>query len=176
MPGVPRPRSPRRAALLIALLAFSAVAGGCEARPSVVKVGEPAPAITGTTLDGASFDLATLRGRPVVVNFWASWCGPCREEFPMFKAKLEEHAATGLVIVGVMYKDDADAARGFAHEFGIPWATVTDPSGAVATSYRVVAPPQTYFVDGSGIVRSIQIGQVREADFERQLAQITGKS
>jgi cytochrome c biogenesis protein CcmG/thiol:disulfide interchange protein DsbE len=140
----------------------------------VVKVGEPAPAITGTTIDGRPFDLASLRGRPVVVNFWASWCGPCRDEFPLFKSELERQgAATGLEIVGVLYEDDPAAARAFADEFGMSWRSVTDPSGAVARDYRVVAPPQTYFIDREGIVRSIQIGEVREADFQRQLDAIT---
>ena len=113
-----------------------------------------------------------MRGRPVVVNFWASWCGPCRDEFPLFQAQLEQQAGTGFELVGVVYEDDPDAARDFATEFGMTWPSVTDPSGTVAKDYRVVAPPQTYFIDREGIVRSIQIGEVREVDFERQLAAI----
>ena len=109
----------------------------------------------------------------MVVNFWASWCGPCRDEFPLFKAQLEEQGGAGLELVGVVYEDDAGAARDFASEFGMTWPSVTDPSGATAKDYRVVAPPQTYFIDREGIVRSIQIGEVGEADFERQLAAIT---
>lgn len=149
------------------------VAGACSTPSAVARVGDPAPPIEGLTLAGQPFDLAALRGRPVVVNFWASWCGPCRDEFPLFSAQLEEHAGTGLALVGVMYKDDPGLARAFADEFGIAWPTVTDPTGALAAAYRVVAPPQTYFIDRAGIVRSIQIGEVREADFERQLAAIT---
>jgi cytochrome c biogenesis protein CcmG/thiol:disulfide interchange protein DsbE len=139
----------------------------------VVKVGEPAPPITGTTLDGQPFDLASLRGRPVVLNFWASWCKPCRDEFPLFKAQLREQAESGIQVVGVLYEDDPDAAKGFAEEFGMEWPSVTDPAGEAASEYRVVAPPQTYFIDRQGIVRSIQIGEVREADFERQYAAIS---
>ena len=158
--------------VLVLIVAASALLG-CQAQPRVVKVGELAPPLTGTTLDGRAFDLASLRGRPVVVNFWASWCGPCREEFPLFQAQLEQQSGSGFELVGVLYEDDPDAARDFAAEFGMTWPSVTDPSGAVAKDYRVVAPPQTYFIDREGIVRSIQIGEVREADFERQLAAIS---
>lgn len=136
-------------------------------------MGDPAPPIVGTTLDGGPFDLTSLRGRPVIVNFWASWCGPCRDELPLFRAKLAEHEAEGLAIVGVMYRDEADLAQAFATGFGVTWPTVVDPSGTLASAYRVVAPPQTYFIDRAGVVRSIQIGEVRAADFERQFAAIS---
>ena len=139
----------------------------------MVKVGQPAPPIAGTTLDGSSFTLESLRGRPVVVNFWASWCGPCRDEFPLFKAQLAEHEAEGVALVGVMYRDERALAQAFADEFGMSWPTVVDEGDRIAAAYRVVAPPQTYFIDRGGIVRSIQIGEVGEADFERQLAAIT---
>lgn len=136
-------------------------------------MGSSAPPIAGTTLDGAAFDLASLRGKPVVVNFWASWCTPCREEFPLFEAKLEELGPTdGLVFVGVLYKDSPAAAKGFLDEFGAGWASVEDEDGAIAANYRVVAPPQTYFIDAEGVLQGIQIGEVRERDFVTQYAKI----
>lgn len=138
--------------------------------------GEPAPTIVGTTLDGAPFDLAALRGRPVVINFWGPTCVPCREEFPLLKAKLAEHAAEGLAVVGVLTDDPADPARTFVAEEGATWPTVIDPNSALKKMYRVVGRPQTYFVDRNGILRSIQIGEVRDADFERQYGLISGGS
>ena len=138
----------------------------------MVKVGEPAPAITGTTLDGAPFDLASLRGRPVVVNFWASWCGPCRDEFPLFQAQLEQEGGRGLQLVGVLYEDDPEAARDFASEFGMTWPSVTDPSGFDRDGLPRRRPAADLLHRSRGVVRSIQIGEVREADFERQLAAI----
>ena len=145
---------------------------GCTSPSAVVRVGQAAPEIAGTTLDGQPFTLSSLRGRPVVVNFWASWCGPCRDEFPMFRAQLAAHAGDGLAILGVVYEDDPELARAFVTEFEIGWPSVLDPDARLAAAYRVVAPPQSYFIDREGIVRSIQIGEVREADFERQLAAI----
>ena len=131
-------------------------------------MGELAPGITATTLDGQSLSLDSLRGRPVIVNFWASWCGPCREEFPLFHDELAKHAADGLAIVGVVFKDEPDLARAFALSFGASWPSVVDPDGSIARAYRMVAPPQSYFIDRTGVLRSIQIGILVAADFDRQ--------
>ena len=142
-------------------------------RPTAaVERGQPVPDIVGTTLDGDAFRLADLRGRPVLVNFWGPSCIPCRDEFPLFKSKLEEHGPDGLAIVGVLMDDPPQPAREFATEYGATWPTVDDPDEAIQRAYRVAARPQTYFVDGDGILRSIQIGEVTDADFERQYALI----
>ncbi len=135
-------------------------------------IGAPAPPVVGTTLDGTAFDLAALRGRPVIVNFWGPSCVPCRDEFPQFLAKLAEHQADGLAIVGVLTDDPEQPARDFIAEYGATWPTVVDPDKSIKTAYRVAARPQTYFVDAQGVLRSIQIGQASDADFERQYAQI----
>lgn len=123
--------------------------------------------MTGTTLDGQPFDLAAYRGRPVILNFWASWCLPCREEFPLLLDRLEELGPRdGLAIVGVLFKDDPAAAAAFVDDFGATWPTVTDADGRLADAYRVVAPPQTYFIDGDGVLRAIHIGQILPEDFD----------
>jgi len=133
-------------------------------------VGQFAPPLRGTTLDGTPLDLATFRGHPVLVNFWASWCVPCRSEFPLFRNALARHP--DLVIVGVLFQDDAGSAKAFVTSFGASWPSVLDPSGALATAYRVVAPPQSYFIDRSGVIRSRQIGELTLDDFERQYTAI----
>ena len=141
---------------------------------SPISRGQPVPAIAGTTLDGAAFDLASLRGRPVIVNFWGPSCVPCRDEFPLFTAKLGEHSGEGLAIVGVLMYDAPAPARDFVIEFGAAWPTVLDEAGSIRTAYRVAARPQSYFIDRDGILRSIQVGQVTDAEFERQYALISG--
>ncbi|MBA2374484.1 MAG: redoxin domain-containing protein [Chloroflexi bacterium] len=137
-----------------------------------IERGRVAPEIVGQTLDGRPFRLSELRGKPVIVNFWGPGCVPCRDEFPLFKAKLAEHAGDGLTIVGVLMNDPPEPARDFVTEFGATWPTVNDPNTSIRSAYRVAARPQTYFIDREGILRSIQIGEVREADFDRQYALI----
>jgi cytochrome c biogenesis protein CcmG/thiol:disulfide interchange protein DsbE len=141
--------------------------------PALAK-GAPAPDITGLTLDGQPFDLASLRGRPVLVNFWGPSCVPCRDEFPLFKAKLEQHASDGLAIIGVLTYDAPAPAQAFIRDYAATWPTIADPDGAIRTTYRVAARPQSYFIDRDGILRSIQVGALTDAEFERQLAAIVG--
>ena len=135
-------------------------------------VGQPAPRIVGTTLDGDAFDLATYAGRPVVLNFWGPTCIPCRDEFPLLAEKLKEHADDRLAIIGILTDDPAPLAREFVTEFGASWPTVEDPDKVDKSAYRVLGRPQTFFIDAAGVVRSIQIGEVRATDFETHYARI----
>ena len=139
-----------------------------------VAEGRPAPAFAGTTLDGEALSLADLRGRPVIVNFWGPSCVPCREEFPLFRAKLDEHAVDGLAIVGILMFDPPAPARDFIADHDATWPTIDDPEGTIRAAYRAIARPQTYFIDRDGVIRRIQVGQLSEADFERFYASIFG--
>jgi cytochrome c biogenesis protein CcmG/thiol:disulfide interchange protein DsbE len=137
-------------------------------------VGQPVPRLAGSTLDGTARDLANLRGRPVVVNFWGPSCIPCRDEFPLMIAKLAEHQADGLAIVGVLTDDPEEPARAFVAEYGARWPTIVDPGAEIKAGWRIVGRPTSFFVDRDGILRSVQIGEFREPDFERQYAAIRG--
>jgi cytochrome c biogenesis protein CcmG/thiol:disulfide interchange protein DsbE len=163
------------ATVALMYLARSLPSPGGPPEPSqeaLLAKGQPAPSITGTTLDGAAFDLGSLRGRPVIVNFWDAGCAPCRDEFPLLLKKLGAHAGDDLAVVGVLFVNAPAPARDFITQYGATWPTVEDPSGAIRNAYRVVARPQSYFIDRDGIVRSIQIGALTDADFERQYARI----
>ena len=169
---------PRRPILLALLIAVATAAGfiwlvrsGQGAGPHAA-IGDPAPAIAGTTLDGTAFDLASLAGKPVLINFWGPSCVPCRDEFPLLEAKLAQHGGEGLTVVGVLTDDPVEPARDFVAQYGANWPTVIDPAKAIKAAYRVAARPQTYFVDRTGVIRSIQVGELTDADFERQFAKI----
>jgi len=161
------------AATVVVLWVAAALRPAAPGEQAGIARGQAAPAIVGTTLDGTAFNLAALRGHPVVVNFWGPSCVPCRDEFPLFKAKLAAHAADGLAIVGILMFDSPAPAQDFIAQYGATWPTVDDPSGAIRAAYRAVARPQSYFIDRSGILREIQVGQVADADFERLYASIS---
>jgi len=174
--------TPRRPILLALVVAGLATAGfvllvrsgqGGGGVGQHAAVGDPAPAIVGTTLDGAAFDLAGAAGRPIVINFWGPSCVPCRDEFPLLAAKVAQHAGDGLTVVGVLTDDPVEPAREFAAQYGGAWQTVVDPDKSMKAAYRVAARPQTYFVDRAGVIRAIQIGGLTDADFERSYAKIS---
>jgi len=169
---------PRRTILVAVLIAVAVGAGfvwfvrSGQGSGAHAAVGDPAPVLAGTTLEGTSFDLAGLAGKPVLINFWGPSCVPCRDEFPLLEAKLAQHAADGLTVVGVLTDDPPEPARDFVAQYGATWPTVVDPDKVAKSAYRVIARPQTYFVDRAGVIRSIQVGELTDADFERQYAKI----
>lgn len=146
------------------------------AAPDTIAKGGPVPAIVGMALDGSQIDLAAFRGRPVVINFWGPSCPPCVTELPFLAAKAKAHAGDGLVILGVLTDDPVAGAQDFATAHEATWPTVIDPGSAIKAAYHVVGRPQSYFVDRAGILRSIAIGPLTDADFEARFAAIAGGS
>ena len=143
--------------------------------PSPEKEGA-APDFLLETLDGGTLRLSDLQGKAVLVNFWATWCQPCRSEVPHLVAAYNRYRQEGLEIVAVNLQEDEDTVARFVQEFGMQFPVVIDRGGEVADKYRVVGVPTSYFIDRSGVVRSIYIGpfvgqQSRQGIEESDLAQ-----
>lgn len=128
-----------------------------------VLVGRPAPALQGQTLDGAQFDLDSLAGSVVLVNIWASWCGPCRDELPLLVAAKRRWADSGVELVTINTRDGPAAARSLLREVGASdLLSVRDPQGALAVGWGAAGVPETYVVDRDGVVRARRVGPVTD--------------
>jgi cytochrome c biogenesis protein CcmG/thiol:disulfide interchange protein DsbE len=134
--------------------------------------GTPARALRLPGLDGPEVDLAALRGRPVVVNFWATWCEPCVREFPLLRAAAAAHAADRLAVVGVLSGDRPGPARDFVRAQRATWPVALDPEVTTAAAWGAVGLPHTWFIRPDGTLASHQLGELTEASLDRQLAEI----
>ena len=140
-------------------------------RPSPL-VGKAAPDFRLETLLGASVSLAQFRGRPVIVNFWASWCLPCRDEAPILRAAMDRYAGKGLVILGIVVNDPPENARKFAEEFKLNYPNLLDPSGKTEVTYGVRGVPETFFIDRSGLITYRKAGPLETGELERHIQEI----
>jgi len=177
-PGPVRRSHRARWAAGIALVVVVLVVVVLATRPSYQAVeadsplvGHQAPPITATTVTGQPFDLAALRGRWVVLNFFASWCVPCQEEEPNLVAFAYQHRQPGgPALVGVVFEDTAAAARRFQQQQGATWPTLADPRTTIALAYGVTSPPETFLISPTGLVAAHIYGAVTVPFLDQQLA------
>lgn len=130
------------------LLAFAAV----WLVLAVASATEPAPDVTMRTLEGKPFALASLKGQVVVLDFWASWCAPCRKSFPFLDALQTKHGGDGLRVVGLTLEDDDEAVTGFLESIPVDFTIARDPSEMAGAAFSVVAMPTTVLIDRAGNV------------------------
>jgi cytochrome c biogenesis protein CcmG/thiol:disulfide interchange protein DsbE len=146
------------AAAAVAILAV--VYGLLRPAGEPTKAGTAAPEFSLARLTGSgSVSSADLKGGPVVINFWASWCDPCREEAPLLEAAWREHRDEGLTVLGVDLKDAPDNARAFIDEHGLTYPTVTDPDMELARALGIGSTdglPQTFFVDSGWRLQPVE--------------------
>lgn len=130
------------------------------APPPSPRQGFSAPDFTLSTLTGESVTLSDLRGQVVVLNFWASWCPPCRAEMPAIERVYRDLQPQGLVVLAVntTYQDSESAAANFVAEFGLTFPILMDRRGEVSNRYQLRGLPSTYFVDRRGVIRAVVVG------------------
>jgi thiol-disulfide isomerase/thioredoxin len=128
------------------------------------------PPLSGETLQGGSLSAQDYAGRVLVVNFWATWCGPCRREQPALSTVQAPHGPDAADIVGVNYTDDAAAARAYLDEFGVTYPSLEDPSGSLAYRFSVPYLPATIVADATGNLRFRAIGAIDEETLNDMIA------
>jgi peroxiredoxin len=146
--------------------ATGAAASDGGAGPARVEVGWPVPAYTARTLEGQPTALAALRGRPVLLNVWATWCHPCREEIPALETLHRRHSWQGLQVVGVSVDaaGEEGAIRDFARQFGMTYPIWLDPDDQVSTTFLLVGVPATFLIAKDGTLLWRHVGPIRTDD------------
>lgn len=159
-----------RCAALAGLLIVSACAEGGP--PRAPLVGDVVPDYGARTLDADSISLADLRGQVVLLNVWATWCPPCREEIPVLQALHEEHAGEGLRVVGVSVDaaGEGEAVRRFVDDYGVTFEIWLDPRERVSSIFRTAGVPTTLLIDREGRLVWRHLGPVRAGDPEMNRA------
>ncbi len=135
------------------------------------EVGRLAPDFTLTDLEGNSVTLSDFRGTVVFLNFWATWCPPCRAEMPEIEAVYQEYKNQDVMVIGIDLLEAENEVRQFVQQGGYGWTFVIDTTGEVANNYGVTAIPTSFFLDKEGIIRAVSIGAMTKRAMESRLAE-----
>ena len=147
-------------------LVLSACASQSENEPARVEIGQPAPAYAATSLSGDSVSLAAQKGKVVLLNVWATWCHPCREEIPELQQLHQRYQSRGLELIGVSVDAAGNDAgiQAFAKEFRMTYPIWRDPDERISTQFLILGVPATFVVDRQGVLRWRKMGPVAPGD------------
>ncbi len=164
--------------ILVSVLGSGLVMAGCSSGPEMAQgpqVGKLAPDFQLQSLDGQAVSLGDFRGKPVLLNFWATWCGPCRFEMPFIQKIFEkkEWSDIGLVILAIDIGEGPSSVREFMEHFGLSFPALLDTNQDVALKYNIRAIPTTFFIDKDGIIQDIKVGAFSsKTEIEKRLVKI----
>jgi thiol-disulfide isomerase/thioredoxin len=137
------------------------------------EIGKLAPDFQLIGLDKQEVSLSSLRGKPVLLNFWATWCGPCRIEMPFLQEIYEEWAGKGLVMLAVNIQENPTKVKQFVENAGLTFPVLLSPGNDVPLAYNIRGIPATFFIGADGVIRDIKIGAfLRVGEIESKLAKI----
>jgi peroxiredoxin len=139
-----------------------------------IQVGQQSPDFTLSDLDGAPLRLSDWRGRAVVLNFWATWCPPCRVEAPALQSAFERYQERDVTVLGIDQREDAATVRSFASELGLTYPLLLDSDGSASALYQVVGIPTTLFLDASGVVAARHVGPLTEEQIAQYVDRLLG--
>jgi peroxiredoxin len=141
--------------------------------PREAAVGEIAPDFTLIDIrDDEQVSLSQFDGRPVMLNFWATWCPPCRKEMPLLQDAYEEHQGDGLIILTIAVSDKAKNVLDFSDQHDLTFPLLIDTKDRVAVQYKVLGIPTSYFIDSVGVIASVQVGDLTAPTLDRHLEEI----
>ena len=158
------------------LAAAVLVVSATVARAQPVRAGDRAPEIDLPTLEGGRLPLSSLRGHPVVLSFWGTWCPPCRDEFPALMRAYQAFAPGGLRVLGVNGRDQERRTKdvhAFVETFGVTFPIVLDERGRARRAYGLIGLPTTVFIDSGGVVQRVHIGPIGRASLDSGISAIT---
>ncbi|MEO6835380.1 MAG: TlpA disulfide reductase family protein, partial [Candidatus Tumulicola sp.] len=144
---------------------------GIGAKYGAASIGAPAPDAQFVTLEGGHVPLASFLGKPLLVNFFATWCGPCKEELPLIQSRYVALRSRGLRVVGVDQQEGAAQVRAFVKAHGVTYSTVIDEGSAIGV-YGGSAIPMSLFIDRQGVLRAVHIGVMDATVLDDDLAKI----
>ena len=151
---------------LICAALVSAVVASPAAALALPRVGQPAPPISLPTVDGATLTLASLRGKPVYLNFYATWCPPCNDEAPVIGKLSAKYKARGLTVLGVDELENPQKAKQFLTDHHLPYNAVVDADGTAGKDYGAIGLPVHVFIDRNGVVKTFRQGEMNPDEIE----------
>lgn len=161
----------------IAIVFLVIVAGLSAPAFAGATTGKAAPEFTLPSMSGSNLRLKEQRGKVVMLNFWATWCGPCRQEMPLLDKLYRQYRSKGFQLLGVNIDNDKKNASNMARKLGVSFPVLFDPEKKTADSYGVSAMPYTVMIDRDGVVRSVHKGYVpgTEKKYENEIRTLLGR-